>query len=151
AMMTDRLRTPHRRLRTLAAFALLAWLAPPESVAQVSAGSQGLSIRPTEWFSSEGMAFQLTAGHPLPVAQNRLSRNSDAVAIGPCTSLPQVHRFADPVNFSGVVRIRYQQADAAGHDEANLWVFTQSAAGEPFRPVASVRDTDARFVQSTLA
>lgn len=112
--------------------------------------SQGLSIRPTESFSSEGMAFQLTAGHPLPVAQNRLSRNSDTVAIGPGTSLPQVFQFTDLVRVSGVVRIRYQQAAAAGHDEANLWVFAQPAPGEPFRPMASVRDTVARYVQSSL-
>ena len=148
--MNNQLRTLHRRLRALAAVALLALLAPPESLAQVSAGSEGLSIRPTGWFSSEGLAFQPAAGHPVPLVQNRLSRSSTAVTIGPGFSLPQVYRFADPVTFSGMIRIRYHQADAAGHDETNLWLFAQSAADEPFRPVASTRDIDERFVQSTL-
>ncbi|GGG99717.1 hypothetical protein GCM10007415_39460 [Parapedobacter pyrenivorans] len=149
-MMNNRLHTLHRRLRALAAVALLAWLAPPEALAQVSAGNEGLSIRPTDWFSSEGLAFQPAAGHPVPVVQNRLSRSATAVAIGPGSSLPQVYRFAEPVSFSGTIRIRYHQADATGHEETNLWVFVQPATNAPFRPIASVRDSDERFVQATL-
>ncbi len=148
--MNNRLRTLHRRLWALAAVALLVWLAPPEALAQVSAGNEGLSIRPNEWFSSEGLAFRPAAGNPLPVVQNRLSRSATAVTIGPGTSLPQVYRFAAPVPFSGTIRIRYRQTDAIGHEEANLWVFVQPAADAPFRPVASVRDIDERFVQATL-
>lgn len=149
-MMNNQLRTLHRRLRVLAAVALLAWLTPPEALAQVSAGIEGLSVRPTDWFSSAGLAFQPATGHPVPIVQNRLSRSSTMVAIGPGSSLPQVYRFAEPVSFSGLVRIRYLRADAAGHDETNLWVFAQSAAGEPFRPIASARNIDERFVQATL-
>gem|GEM_PF-2196442 len=149
-MMTNQLRTLHRRLRALAAVALLAWLAPPEALAQVSAGNEGLSIRPTDWFSSEGLALQPAAGHPVPVVQNHLSRSATAVSIGPGSSLPQVYRFAEPVNFSGTIRIRYREADVIGHDEANLWVFAQPATDEPFRPLASMRNIDERFVQTTL-
>lgn len=149
-MMSNQLSTLRRRLRVSAAVALLAGLTPPETLAQVSAGNLGLSIRPTDWFASEGLAFQPTAGHALPIVQNRLSRSTAAVTIGPGSSLPQVYRFAEPVNFSGTVRVRYYQADLAGHDETNLWVFVQAATDEPFQPLVSVRDGDEQYVQASL-
>lgn len=148
--MNNRLPTLHRRLRALAAVVLLAWLAPPEALAQVSAGNDGLFIRPTDWFSSDGLALRPAAGHPVPIVQNHLSRSATAVTIGPGSSLPQVYRFAEPVRFSGTLRIRYRPADLAGHAEANLWVFAQSVADAPFLPISSARDIDERFVQAAL-
>jgi len=148
--MSNRLRTLQRLLRACTAVALLAWLVPPEVRAQVSAGHEGLSIQSTDWFSSEGLAFQPAAGHPVPLVQNRLSRNATAVTIGPGSSLPQVYRFATAIHFSGTIRIRYQEADVTGHDARNLWVFAQAATDQPFRPIASIRDMDAHFVQAAL-
>ena len=149
--MKHRLRKRYKSWQLFATAALLASLVPSGARAQVSAGVDGLSIRSADWFSSEGLALQPSTGHPLAVVRNQLSRSAAPAAIGSGASLPQVYRFAEAVNFSGTVRIRYQPVATAGHEEANLWVFLQAAADEPFKPVASICNGAEQFVQATLA
>ena len=149
--MKHRPRKRYKSWQVLATAALLASLAPLGGAqAQVSAGVDGLSVRSTDWFSSEGLALQPSTGHSFSVVRNQLWRSTAPAAIGSGASLPQVYRFAGAVNFSGTVRIRYEQVATAGHEEANLWVFLQAAADEPFLPVASIRNGEQQFVQATL-
>jgi hypothetical protein len=119
-----------------------------ETSAQLSVGSEGISIAAGSTFSTEGVT--LIPQGVFTLTNNTLQKSATPVNIGgSVNSIANVVYASSPLSFTGTVRLYYQESELNGNPEAGLKLAYRSSGTWNSSNTSSVNTTD-NYVEETV-
>jgi hypothetical protein len=123
-------------------------LSAMEASAQLSIGSEGISIAAGTTFSAEGLT--LIPQGTFQIANNTLQKSTTPVNIGgSVNSIANVVSASSPLSFSGTIRLYYLESELNGNPEAGLKLAYHSTGTWTSSSSSSVNTTD-NYVEETV-
>ena len=98
--------------------------------AQLSIGSEGITIMAGTSFSTDGLT--LTPSADLVIANNSIQESSTPLAGSPNGSINRAYQFGAPITFSGTASINYLTTELNDHAETSLQLAYSPAANAPY-------------------
>lgn len=105
---------------------LLACLCANLGYAQVSTGSNGITLLSGTTFSFEGLA--LVPGTDITISNNLLERTATPATSASLNSISRVYTLTSPLSFTGSIAISYLSGELNGNSEAAMQLAYNSAA-----------------------
>lgn len=93
--------------------------------AQFVVGAQGMTIKSYALVCIDGLI--LSPGSDLTLSNNQLSRSTSNQPVGSGNTLDRVYTFSTPISYSGVMGLRYSDAELAGNTENAMELIYSSA------------------------
>jgi hypothetical protein len=119
-----------------------------DASAQLSIGSEGISIAAGSTFSTEGLT--LIPQGTFTLSNNTIQKSSTPVNIGgSVNSISNVVYASSPLSFSGTVRLYYQESELNGNPEAGLKLAYRTSGTWNSSNTSSVNTTD-NYVEETV-
>lgn len=117
--------------------------------AQVSIGSDGISLLAGTTFSAEGLV--LVPQSNLSLTNNTIQKSATPVNIGGSVySIANVVYFSAPLSFTGIVHLNYQESELNGNAESQLLMAYQSSSAWATSSTSAVNTTD-NYVEETVS
>jgi hypothetical protein len=119
-----------------------------ETSAQLSIGSEGISIAAGSTFSTEGLT--LVPQGVFQLSNNTIQKSATPVNIGgSVNSIANVIYATSPLSFTGTVRLYYQESELNGNPEAGLKLAYRSGSTWNSSNTSSVNTTN-NYVEETV-
>lgn len=119
-----------------------------ETSAQLSVGSEGISIAAGSTFSTEGLT--LVPQGVFTLSNNTIQKSATPVNIGgSVNSIANVVYASSPLSFTGTVRLYYQESELNGNPEAGLKLAYHSGSTWSSSNTSSVNTAD-NYVEETV-
>lgn len=120
-----------------------------QAVAQLSIGTQGMTILATTSLSVDGLS--ITPSTSLTLVNNTLQKNTTPASTTPQASISRVYQFSVAIPFSGTVSFPYLTAELNGNVEKRLkLLYAITSGGTYVNSPPSTRNSTTKVISTTF-